>query len=102
MHQFFSIQYSLISNHKCCSQEEANRSHLNSTVVLMSDQIRKLTAMNKSSEYDSRYVGYLLSIVFGEDILKISSAQGTDDFNHDCYMPLDPIKLGFIESMYQV
>lgn len=69
----------------------------------MSDQVRKLTAMNKSAEFDSKYIGYLLSIVFGEDILKISSAHGTaSNFNGARHVPLDAMKLAFVESMSEV
>lgn len=62
--------------------------------------MRKLTAMNRSAEFDSKYVGCFLSIVFGDAILKVSSALGTaSNFNDARHMPLDPIKLNFIEGM---
>lgn len=57
--------------------------------------------MNKSSEYDSKYVGYLLSVVFGEDILKVSSLQHTEPNVNDARLtPLDPMKLQYVESMH--
>lgn len=90
----------LFLNHLRFSQDKGNRSYLNSSIVLTSDQIRKLSCMSKSTEFDSMYVGYLLSVVFGDNVLKISSAKGTaSNFNSVRHSPLDPIKLSIIESM---
>lgn len=91
----------MFSNHTCCSQDEGNRFYLNSQVVLKSEQIRKLSAMRNSTEYDSKYVGYLLSIVFGDNILRISSAKGSaSHFNSVRHVQLDPVKLSIVESMW--
>lgn len=58
--------------------------------------------MNKSEEFDSKYVGYFLTVVFGEYILKVSSAQGTTSNINIGYMALDPMKLALIEGMYLI
>lgn len=68
-------------------QIEGDREYLNSAVVLKREQIRKLKNMNKSSEYDSKFIRYMLSIVFGDDTLKNNES-------------LDPEKLDFIQSMH--
>lgn len=55
--------------------------------------------MSKISEYDSKYVGFLLSIVFGDDTLKKCSARGTaSNFNGASHQALDPQILKFIEG----
>lgn len=57
-------------------------------ITIKADQMRKLTKMNRSSEFDTKFVGMLLSIVFGDDILKSS-----------CHKSLDQQKLKFIKGM---
>lgn len=89
-----------LSKNICCLQDKGTRHYPDSSTVLTSDQIRKLNAMNKSAEFDSKYVGYLLSIIFGDKILKISSRRGTSsNFNGVRHAPLDSSKLSIVESM---
>lgn len=66
--------------------------------MLRTDQIRKLKNMNKSSTFDSNFIGYFLAAVFGENLLMISSADGGNS-NGVIYAALDAVKLRFIEGL---
>lgn len=56
--------------------------------------------MNKLAEFDSKYVALLLSIAFTDEILKRSSAHGTEsNASGGCYAPLDPVKLNFVQGI---
>lgn len=59
----------------------------------MSGQIRKLKNFNKAPIYDSIFVGYFASVVFGDDTLKISSAEVGS------HVGLDVVKMKFIEGV---
>lgn len=87
----FHIQLQLIGN----------RFYLDSTIRIKSDQIRKLKSMNKNDQFDYSFISYALLVVFGDDCLKKSSVGGNiSNFNGKCHLPLDPVKLEFVKSMY--
>lgn len=67
-------------------QEEGNRYYKYSNIVLKFDQIRKLKNMNKLAVFDSSFVRYLLSVVFGEEL------------NH---ATLDATKMKLVEGMFE-
>lgn len=74
---------------------------MNSSIAITQHQIRKLNAMNKSTEFDAKFVSYILAVVFGDDVLKISSAKGRgSNLNGKRHMPLNAIKMSLVESMY--
>lgn len=59
--------------------------------------MRKLQSMNKTAEFDSKFVGLLLSMVFTDEILKSSTAEL--NARGDCYGSLDPVKLNFVKGI---
>lgn len=70
-------------------------------MTLKADHIRKLKMMNTSSVFDSAYIVLLLSVVFKDDVLQVSSAGGgVSNFNGKSSLQLDPIKLKFIEGIF--
>lgn len=70
-----------------------------SKVDLNSEQIRKIKSMKKMSAFDSNFVTTLATVVFGEEVLKMSSAGGRrSNYNKASHIPLDAAKLKFIEG----
>lgn len=85
----------------CFQQDNGSRYYMNSSITITLGQIRKIKAMNKSAQFDAKFVSYILSVVFGDDVLRISSAKGSgSNFNGKRHMPLNAIKLSLVESMY--
>lgn len=57
--------------------------------------------MKKSQEFDSKFVGFFLVAVFGEDTLRQSSAGGNlSNFNGVSHAALNDVKLKFIKGMF--
>lgn len=56
--------------------------------------------MNKTAEFDSKFVGLLLSMVFTDEILKSSTAEL--NARGDCYGSLDPVKLNFVKGIIYI
>lgn len=72
---------------------------LNSTVVLTKESIEELKGVSKAAEMDSIFVATLLTLVFTDDVLKISSARGRQsNYNKVSHAALDRSKLQFIEG----
>lgn len=71
----------------------------NSFWISMADQVNQLKNMDKSSNFDSKFISCLLTIVFGTEVLKRSSAGGrASNYNGIVHERLDPQKLEFIRS----
>lgn len=72
---------------------------MNGMVSLSGDQVRKLKSMNKSATFDSTFVSYALSTIFGDVVLKVSSAGGRpSNYNSIRHNKLDENKLNFIRG----
>lgn len=70
-----------------------------STVCLKSETKRKLKHMVNSEALDSNFISILLSDVFGNDMLKESSAgEGKSNYNNSSHKALEKEKLKFIKS----
>lgn len=55
---------------------QGTRFYMNGLISLNGDQARKLKSMNKADTFDSAFVSYALGAIFGDDVLKVSSAGG--------------------------
>lgn len=70
-------------------------------VCLTTENTTKLKTMNKTEGLDSHFVSVLLSSVFGDDVLKRSSAGGgKSNFNNVSHQALDARKLKFIKGCF--
>lgn len=70
-------------------------------ICLTTDDIAKLKTMAKNKSFDSNFVSVLLSAVFGDDVLKQSSAGGgISNFNNVSHRAFDAGKLKFIKGNF--
>lgn len=70
---------------------------MNGLISLNGDQLRKLKNMNKAVIFDSTFVSFVLSAIFGDEVLKIGS---TTDLLNNAHAQLDQNKLSFIRGIY--
>lgn len=70
-------------------------------MCLKPDDITALKSMANAKALDSKFVSTLLSAVFGDDILKKSSAGGQkSNFNDVSHNALDCNKLKFVKGIF--
>lgn len=81
--------------HTYVEDEEGNRYYSNSSIVLKSDSIRKLKSMKNLPTFDHGFIGYLLTAVFDEEILKNISVAGKP-----AHTALEEAKLKYIEGWF--
>lgn len=68
-------------------------------VLISSEQLRRLKKMTLYEVNDGNFISILLEATFGIDVLKVSSASGgVSNFNQRSHLPLDPVKLKFVEG----
>lgn len=70
-------------------------------ICLKAEHINQLKAMGKSKGSDSMFVSVLLSAVFGDEVLKESSAGGRqNNYTKTSHKALDANKLKFIKGKF--
>lgn len=70
------------------------------SVTIRADQMRKLRNVKKEFGFDASFISNLLAIVFGDDVLSVSSVGGgISHFNGKQSAPLDAVKLQFVQSI---
>lgn len=80
---------------------QGHRSYLvgNSTNLLGKKDVEKMKELSKAAGMDSTFVSTLLTLVFSDDVLKVSSAGGRkSNFNKKSHTALDQTKLRFVEG----
>lgn len=69
-------------------------------ICLKSEDLDELKNMGKTQKSDSNFVSVLLSVIFGNDVLKKSSGGGRSNYNQISHSALDSKKLKFIKGIF--